>query len=82
MERGSKGEMKRSSRLTLGERALLDRLEVEAKEVARAKRLLGVHRRARNQLIKKARAAGFTMREIEKFAGISNSAVSQIEGKR
>ena len=64
--------------VTRGHAALIDRLRDEAIAIARARHLLAHHRRMRNLLIEKARCAGFTVREIEKHAGVSNVRVSQL----
>lgn len=64
--------------LTRGEEALLDRLRDEAAEIARLRAHLAAAKRRRDALIAKARYAGFTVREIEKVAGISNARVAQL----
>jgi hypothetical protein len=64
--------------LTIGERSLLARLQDEARVIADLRNRLRESRRCRNLLIVKARAAGFTVRAIERLAGVSNVRVSQV----
>ncbi len=64
--------------LTRGEQALIDRLKNERAEIARHTRRLRQHRMWRNQLIVKARVAGFSGRQIAPVVGISNVEISRI----
>lgn len=64
--------------LTRGEEALRDRLLEERARIHDLTVRLREAKRCRNLLIGKARLAKFTVREIEKLAGVSNVRVSQI----
>lgn len=64
--------------LSRGESALCDRLRDEALRIRDLTNRLSEARRCRNLLIGKARAVGFTVREIEKVAGVTNVRVSQL----
>lgn len=65
--------------LTRGEESLVARLKEEAVAIAALRLRLRHHRRLRDLLIGKARHAGFTVREIERMAGVSNVRVSQLQ---
>jgi len=64
--------------MTRGEHALEDRLREEAARIADLSLRLREARRCRNLLIRKARAAGWTVRHIERVAGVTNVRVSQV----
>lgn len=64
--------------LDRGEEALLERLRCEVASIDVLQRRMALHRRWRNLLIVKARTAGFSGRELEPDAGISNVEISRI----
>jgi hypothetical protein len=60
------------------EAALLDQIRSEAAEIDGLTRRLAEARARRNQLVQRALAAGFSAREIERVAGVSNVRISQL----
>lgn len=56
----------------------MDRLRGEAEELAQLRRRVARVKERRDVLIAKARHAGFSLREIERVAGISNVQVGQL----